>query len=290
MVRAPEQIKKLWIALILSGTYLVLEIVGGIVSGSLALLADAGHMAIDVAALGLGLFALWISSRPPTDEKTYGYYRAEILAALVNGAALVAIAVWIAYEAWDRMKMPPRIEGGLMTVVAAGGLVINLISLGLLRRHSHDNLNLKGVFLHLVSDTLGSISVLVAGFLIWAFGWYWTDIVGSIGIALLIVINSFKLLGECVNVLLEGVPKDLEIAKIKCSLQSCPSVRSVHDLHVWTMTSGLHALSAHIVLEQDINHGKALDTLTTLLRDEYKIEHVTLQLEPTDFTHPHLHF
>jgi cobalt-zinc-cadmium efflux system protein len=278
---------RLWWLLVLSGIYMVAEIVGGIASGSLALLADAGHMAIDVAAMGLSLFALWIATKPPTDEKTYGYYRAEILAALVNGASLVVISFWIIYEAIHRMGDPPEIRGWLMAVVAAGGLVINLVGLGLIYRQSKDNLNLQGVWLHLVTDTLGSVSSLIAGGLVVGFGWRLADPVISVAISLLILYGSWELLSDCVNVLLEGCPKGIKVADIKSAIEAVSAVAEVHDLHVWTMTSHVHALSAHVKLRENSDYGLTLKAISELVKEKFHIEHVTFQLEPLQFTHPH---
>lgn len=286
----PKNLSRLFFVLLLSSSYFVAEVVGGILSGSLALLADAGHMAIDVAAIALGLFAIWISQRPPTDEKSFGYYRAEILAALVNGAALVAISVWIIYEAILRIGHPTEVHGGMLTLVASGGLVVNLIALVLTHESRKSNLNMRGVWLHIASDTLGSVSAMLAGFLIWRFEWYLADPIISVMIALLILYGSWKLLSESVNVLLEGVPKELNLADIRTGLESLESIKDVHDLHVWCVTSGVHALSAHIRVEDGVDSGKVLEAVTGFLRERYQIDHSTIQLEPPSFTHQTLHF
>lgn len=281
--------KLFWI-LILSTAYMVLELVGGFLSGSLALIADAGHMAVDVAAIVLSLFAIWIAQKPPTQHKTYGFYRAEILAALINGALLVTISVWIFVEAWQRLGSPPKIEGALMTVIAAGGLIVNLAGLSLMHRGKNQNLNLRSIWLHLLSDALGSASACLAGFFVWRFEWTLADPIISIGIGLLILHGSWKLLSETVNVLLEGVPKGISLPEIRREIESLSGIDDVHDLHVWTVTSGVHALSAHVRLRDHVDHSMMLGRITTLLETKYNIAHVTLQLEPPAYSHQELHF
>jgi len=286
---SPRNKRELWWVLLLCSSYMIAEIVGGLISHSLALLADAGHMAIDTAAIGLSLFASWIAQKPATDEKTYGYYRAEILAALLNGATLVAISIGIFIESWRRLNHPPEIQGQVMIVVAIGGLVVNLIGLYLMHRRSHENLNMHGVWLHLLTDTLGSLAAIVAAFLIWHFGWNLADPIISMAISALILFGSWKLLSECVNVLLEGVPKGMDVGQIKQGIEALEGVQGVHDLHVWTVTSGVPALSAHVRVMERVDHGVVLQSVTALLRDRHHIEHVTLQLEPPTFTHPDSH-
>jgi len=280
----------LWFLLIISSSYMLAEIVGGLLSRSLALLADAGHMAIDAAAIALSLFAIWIAQKPPTHEKTYGYYRAEILVALVNGATLVAVSLWLMYEAWHRFSNPPEIKGTLMTFVAAGGLLVNLFSLFLIHGERKENLNIRGVWLHIVTDTLGSVSALAAALLVWQFGWNLADPIISFFISLLVLYGSWQLLSECVNVLLEGVPKGLSLAEIKQGIESLDAIQEVHDLHIWTVTNGVNALSAHVRLNEDMDHAAVLQAITSFLRDHYKIDHVTLQLEPPAFSHREMHF
>ncbi len=272
--------------LILSLFYMFAEIVGGWMSGSLAVLADAGHMATDVAAISLSLFAMWVARKPATAEKTYGYYRAEILAALVNGALLVAVSVWIFYEAYSRFNEPRVIQGMWMTLIAAGGLVVNLIALYLTHHGSEHSLNMRAVRLHVISDTLGSLSAIVAGLLVWLVGWKLADPVISVLIAVLILVNSWKLLTECVNVLLEGAPKNIQVDSVRQALESHPDVVGIHDLHVWTLTSRVTALSAHISVKQNTDTHLVLDSLTVLLRDKFEIHHATLQIELSGFEHP----
>lgn len=280
--------RQLWFVLLLSGTYMVAEVIGGLLSGSLALIADAGHMAVDSASVGLGLFAMWVARRPATSQKTFGYYRAEILAALVNGAALLVVALWIFYEAARRFRDPRPIEGGLMLAFATGGLVVNAIALAVTHRGSRASLNLRAVWLHVLSDTLGSLSAIVAGLLVWKLGWVLADPVISFALGLLLLYGAWKLVAECVNVLLEGVPKEIDVQAIRVAMESLEATEEVHDLHVWTLASGVPSLSAHVKLVDKSDPAGALQAITCLLKDRFGIEHVTIQLEPPGFQHPTL--
>lgn len=273
-----------WI-LILTVGYMFAEIVGGVVSGSLALFADAGHMAIDSLAVILGLFAVWISHKPATNEKTYGYYRAEILAALLNGATLIATSFWIFYEAWQRLYTPIEVRGELMGIIALGGLVVNLISLSMLHRGHHHSLNMRGIWLHLITDALGSVSAMVASYLVWKFGWVMADPIVSILIGVLILFGSWRLVSDCVNVLLEGVPKELQLVEVKKSIESVKGVKSLHDLHIWTVTSGVNSLSAHVRLEDGFEHAAVLGAVTQVISSKYGISHTTIQIETDAFSH-----
>jgi len=284
--------RQLWWLSLLSSVYLCAEVVGGLMSGSLALLADAGHMAIDVAAIGLSIFAVWVAKRPANSAKTYGYYRAEILAALVNGAALFGIALWIFYEAWQRFSDPQPIRVGIMAAVAAGGVLVNLIGLLLVRKSCRDNLNLRGVWLHVATDALGSAASLVASLLIFAFGWQLADPILSMGLGGFILFGAYHLLYDCVNVLLEGVPKGVDVEQIRKTIEAYPSVIRVHDLHVWAVASGVHSLSAHVLVVEGVDYCKILEDVISLIEKEFHIEHVTLQIEPPKFHHSkgvHLH-
>jgi len=258
--------------------YMAAEVVGGLLANSLALLADAGHMLSDAASLGLALFAIWIAQRPRTARHTYGFRRAEILAALVNGVTLVVIAVMILLEAWRRFSEPPNVNGELMAAVAAGGLVVNLAGLFILRGGKHESLNIRGVWLHVLADTLGSVQAIVAGALIWIFGWEWMDPVASVLIAVLVVWSAWTLIKEAVNVLLEGAPADLDTREIEHAILGVDGVDRVHDLHVWTITSGFVALSVHVVTEKD-GPDDLLWQVRELLRSEFRIEHSTIQIE-----------
>jgi cobalt-zinc-cadmium efflux system protein len=270
--------RRLGITLALVSTYMVAEVVGGLWANSLALLADAGHMLSDAAALGLALFAIWFARRPATARHTYGYYRAEILAALVNAGSLVAIAVFIFVEAYQRFRNPPEVEGGIMMAVAGGGLLVNIAGLWTLHGGRDDSLNLRGAWLHVLSDALGSVQAIVAGALIVAFGWAWVDPAASVLIGLLVVYSSWSLMKESVAVLMEAAPGHLDVDEVRNRLMQCCGVQAVRDLHVWTITSGLVALSAHVSAERppsDVLHELRHD-----LQERFGIHHTTLQFDP----------
>lgn len=270
---------RLWAVLALVVLYTLAEVIGGLVSGSLALLADAGHMVSDAAAIGLTLFAMRYARRPPTPTRTFGHYRAEILAALANGAALVGIAIAIFVEALARLRTPIAVEAPLMLVVAGGGLVVNLLGLLWLRGGQRGNLNLRGAWLHVLTDALGSAQAIVAGVLIWAYGWSWVDPVASILIALLVIYSSWTLLWQSVAVLMEGVPAHIDLGAVREALRQLPGVEDVHDLHVWSITSGFVALSAHLVVATGADAADILHRAEACLADEFEIRHSTLQLE-----------
>lgn len=280
---------RLWVVLFLSLTYMVAEIVGGWASGSLALLADAGHMGIDVAALVLGLFALWIAKKPATASKSFGYHRAEILAALVNGTTLVGVSIWILYEAWERLHHPTEVRGPLMMAVAGGGLAVNAIAIWLLRPGTKTNLNVRGMWLHLLSDLFGSVSAIAAAFFVWRYQWSLADPIVSSFLAVLILYGAWKLVVECVNVLLEGTPAGVDVGQIRNDLLGLSGVVDVHDLHVWTLASGVPSMSAHVRTKAGSDPAEVLRRVTELLRSAYYIEHVTIQLEPPDFNHREMH-
>jgi len=272
--------RRLALTLGLITLYMLAEVVGGLLSGSLALLADAGHMLSDAAALALALFAIWIAQRPATARRTYGYYRVEVLAALVNGAALLAIAMLVLVEAWQRLRTPEAVRGELMLGVAAGGLVVNLLALWILHAGRRESLNVRGAFLHVLSDTLGSLGAVIGGVLVWKLGWLWADPAVSILIALLVVASGWNLLREVVHVLLEGTPGHIDLDEVRAELAAAPGVLDVHDLHVWTITTGLEALSGHVAVEPGRDHGAVLVELRRRLHERFDIAHVTLQLEP----------
>ena len=263
--------------------YMIAELVGGWLSGSLALLADAGHMLSDAAALALSLFALWIARRPPTPRQTWGYYRSEILAALVNGATLVVISVFILLEAFERFRDPAPVNAPLLMAVATGGLVINLIGLSLLSGSKDDNLNLRGAWLHVLTDALGSVQAILAGALIWWFGWTWADPAASVLIALLVIWSAWHLLRETVGVLMEGAPRHIDVDEVRNSLAGIPGVLEVHDLHVWTITSGMESLSAHVVVAEGEPACDMLTVVRSTLHDRFGIHHLTIQIEPEEF-------
>lgn len=272
---------RLWAVLGLTGTFMVLEAVGGWVSGSLALLADAGHMLTDVGALTLSLLTAWIAQRPADDTKTYGYLRWEILAALVNGAALFGIAGWVVVEAVQRLQHPAPIRTGLFLAVAAAGLVVNLVSLALLHRSREGSLNARGAYLHVLGDALGSVGALGAAAIIWFTGWTAADPIVSIALSLLILVGAWRLIRESTDILLESVPRHVALSEVQGRILGVPGVAAVHDLHVWTVVSGMVAMSGHAVVPDLDAHPGVLEGIRTELA-ALGIAHVTMQLEVAD--------
>jgi len=277
-VRA-ENRRRLAIVLALTVAITVLEVVGGILTGSLALLADAVHMLSDNLALGLALAAVWLAGRPSTPERTFGYQRAEVLAALVNGITLVALAIWIFVAAYGRLSDPPEVLGGWMLAVATVGLVTNLVAASVLARSSHSSLNMSAALRHVIADALGSAGVVVAAIVVLATGWRYADPLAGALIALLVLASSWSVLRDSVHILLEGTPRGLDVRKLRNRLLAVPSVVDVHDLHVWTITSGFPALAAHVLVEPgDDCHARRRE-LEALLARDYGIEHTTLQVD-----------
>ncbi len=266
-------------AFLLTAAFMVAELVGGLLANSLALVADAGHMASDAAALGLGLVALWMASHPHTERRTFGFHRAEILAALANGSLLMAISLVVIWQAFVRLRAPQQIESGLMLLVAILGLGVNVFALHLLRGHRHDNLNVKGAFLHVLGDTVGSVGVVAAGLTIRFTGWTPIDSIVSIGIALLILWSGYGLVRETVSVLLESSPRHLDADALRRDLLAIEGIRDVHDLHIWTVTSGFISLSCHCEVSSSGIADDVLRRATSLLRERYGIRHVTIQPE-----------
>lgn len=276
---AAQHRRRLLLVLGLTTTYMVAEVIGGLVTGSLALIADAAHMLTDVFGLALALFAIWFAGRPATPERTYGYYRAEILAALANALVLFGISAYILYEAWRRFQAPPEVESGPMLAVATVGLVVNLAGAWLLRGASGESLNLRGAYLEVISDLLGSLGVIIAGVIMLLTGWYYADPLFSVIIGLFILPRTWNLLREAVGVLLEGTPARINLAEVRAAMTAVPGVASVHDLHVWSITSGLDAMSAHVVLDGTAARAATLAALNAALKDRFQIEHTTIQLE-----------
>jgi cobalt-zinc-cadmium efflux system protein len=274
--------RRLIAVLALTLAYMLAEAIGGFVTNSLTLLSDAGHMLADVASLLLALLALWFAARPITARKTYGYYRMEILAALANGVALVVISLLISYEAWQRIKSPESVRGFEVMLIAIGGLAVNALSAYVLHSASADNLNMRGAFLHVMGDALGSVGAIIAGFLIWRWGLLLADPVISIAMCLLIIYSSWRLILESVNILLEGTPSRIDVHAIVEAMHAVPGVSNVHDLHVWTISSGMDALSAHVTIEPDISHKAVLEELQERLRSGFNIGHLTIQIESPD--------
>lgn len=265
--------------LALTGAFLVVEVAAGFWTGSLALLADAGHMLTDVAGLALALFAAWIASRPPTPAKSYGYYRVEILAALANGVLLLGVAALILYEAYRRLLAPPDVQGPPMLVVGAAGLAVNLVGMWLLHRGAGESLNVRGAYLEVVSDALGSIGVLVAGALVITTGWRLADPLIGAAIGAFIVPRTWSLLRQSVDILLEATPAHIDLIEVARAMRAVAGVREVHDLHVWTLTSGKHAMSGHVVVDEIVASDRVVRELHALLHDRFDIEHTTVQVE-----------
>lgn len=282
--------RRLTLTVALTALYMVAEVVGGLLSGSLALLADAGHMLSDVAAQALSLFAIWFAQRPGDPQKTYGFYRMEVLAALVNGAALLAISVGIIVAAVRRFQAPVPVEGTILTGVALGGLAVNLIALAILSRGRAESINVRGAWLHVLTDTLGSVGAAIAGVLVWTLGWMWADPAVSIAIGLLVIYSAWGLLKEVVGVLMEHAPPHIDMEQVRSALAGTPGVSEVHDLHVWCITTGIEALSCHIVASDDApSQGDLLRALRDTLHERFGIDHMTIQIEPEGFVEHDLH-
>jgi cobalt-zinc-cadmium efflux system protein len=282
LTRGPATpLPRLWLVLGLTGAVMVLEVVGGWISGSLALLADAGHMLTDVGALGLSLLTAWIAQRPADETKTYGYLRWEILAALVNGAALFGIAGWVVVEAVQRIQHPEPIRTGLFLAVAAAGLAANLVSLGLLHGTRAGSLNARGAYLHVLGDALGSLGALGAAAIIRVTGWTVADPIVSIALSLLILVGAWRLLRESTDILLDAVPRHVALAEVHRRILGVAGVAAVHDLHVWTVVNGVVAMSGHAVVPDLVAHPGVLEGIRTEMA-ALGIGHVTMQLEVAD--------
>jgi cobalt-zinc-cadmium efflux system protein len=271
--------RRLIIVLAITSTFMVVEFVGGWLANSLALMADAGHMLNDVAALALTWFALWFSQRPATPAKTYGYLRMEILVALVNGAALILIALVIYWHAYHRLLQPQQVEGTLMLAVATGGLLVNIVGAVLLHSSSSHNLNMRGAYLHVLGDLLGSAGAITAAVIILLTGWYIADPIISAVVATLILIGAWRLVRESVDILLEAVPKHIDIAAVQRSMLELDGMEEVHDLHVWTLTSGFLAMSGHAVIRDPARYKDTLQEVHDLMHSRFGISHVTVQVE-----------
>ena len=266
-------------ALVLTSAFLVVEVVGGVWTGSLALLADAGHMLADVGALVLSLLAAWFARRPPTAANTYGYYRMEILAALANGVVLFGVAAVVLYEAYRRIWAPPQVLAGPMLLIAVFGLCVNLAGMWLLHGGAGESLNMRGAYLEVASDAISSIGVIVAAVVIRTTGLVLVDPLVSAGIGLFILPRTWGLMRQAIHILMEGVPPHLDSREIEAAMRTAHGVRAVHDLHIWTLTSGREALSAHVLVEDLADGQHVLGDLQALLRQRFGIEHVTIQLE-----------
>lgn len=266
-------------ALGLTATYMFAEVVGAMVTGSLALLADAAHMLTDVAGLALALIAIRFAAREATSKLTYGYLRLEVLSALTNAVVLLLLTVYIVYEAYQRFLAPPEVLSGPMLAVAVVGLIVNLISMWLLAGGSSESLNVKGAYFEVLGDMLGSLGVIVAALLMMWKGWRLADPVIGAGIGLFIVPRTWVLLKQVTNILMEGTPAHIDVDEMQRRLMSIPGVRAVHDLHVWTITSGVDALSCHLVVDDLAQGASFLRQARGLAKSEFGIDHVTIQIE-----------
>lgn len=281
--RDPRSVTRLKISLAITSLYMIAEAVGGYLANSLALIADAGHMLTDVGALALTLTAIWFASRPANSQKTYGYFRLEILAAFVNGIALALISIFVIIEAFKRLNAAEEVQGLEMTIVAVGGLMVNVFSAFLLSGGQKSDLNMRSAWLHVVGDALGSVAAIAAGLGILLMGWTWADAVSSVIISVIIIYGSWNIITESVHVLLEGTPSHINIAAVKEAILKVGGVRGVHDLHVWSIASGIDALSAHVRHSNEISAHDLLRNLRTLLHEKFGLDHLTIQTESDDF-------
>lgn len=274
--------KKLWAVLTMTVLFMAVEVVAGLFTGSLALLADAGHMFSDAAGLALALIAVWYSARPPSKARSYGYYRTEILASLVNAMMLIGISLFVLYSAATRLLAPPEVLSGPMIWVALLGLMINFIAVKILHSSATHSLNMRGAYMEVFSDMVGSAGVLLAASIISFTGWFWVDSLVSGLIGLLIIPRTWKLLMESVNILMEGTPNRIDPAELSTELKRLPGVLEVHDLHVWTITSGLDSMSAHLRVDAGASSTAVLEAVHELLEDKFDIRHSTVQIEIVD--------
>ncbi|EFK37899.1 Cadmium, cobalt and zinc/H(+)-K(+) antiporter [Chryseobacterium gleum] len=281
--------KNLLIVLCLSGTYLIAEVIGGIVTNSLALLADAAHMLTDVVGLLLAFIAIKIGERKADPSKTYGYYRTEILAAVINAVVLLGISVYVLFEAYQRFQNPPEVQSKSMLIVAGIGLIVNIVGMVILRKDSESSLNMKGAYFEVLSDMLTSVGVMIAGIIMLTTGWYYADPLISAAIGLLIFPRTWRLLKEAINVLLEGTPKDVDIHELRESLEKTPGVKDVHDLHVWSLTSSVNAMSVHVVKENGYSQNQLLKILKDTTVNNFKISHTTFQIEEEGYEENEVH-
>ncbi|WJH37269.1 cation diffusion facilitator family transporter [Paenibacillus sp. CC-CFT747] len=279
--------KGLAIALALTGGIMLLEFAGGLYTRSLALLSDSGHMLSDTAALGLSLLALWFASKPASARRTYGFHRFEILAALFNGIALFGIAGFIIWEAWKRLSAPPEVAGGTMTAIAVIGLLANLGSAWSLLRKGDvkNNVNLRSAYLHILGDALGSLGAIAAGVLMTVFGWYAADPIISVFVSVLILRSAWGIISHTVHVLMEGTPPTVSEPDVRKALEQLPGVIDVHDLHIWTITSGLNSLSCHLLIEDSRDAFAVLQQAIQLAEDRFGIHHPTIQIENSTIRH-----
>jgi cation diffusion facilitator family transporter len=289
-VSRERNIKGLAIALVTTVIIMVLEFFGGLTTNSLALLSDSGHMLSDVSSLALSLVAMWFAAKPPSPQKTYGFYRFEILAALMNGIALFIIAGFIIWEAYQRFFAPPTVSSWLMMTIAAIGLLANLFSAWVLTRQGDvkENVNVRSAYLHVLGDALGSVGAIVAGIVMAAFSWYIADPIISVVVAILILKSAWGVIDESIHILMEGTPLTVDSDEVKQVLLQIPGVKSIHDLHIWTVTSGIDSLTCHLVIDNDQDSQSILQQAIMRIEEQFSIQHTTLQIETKDFQHANL--
>lgn len=283
--------KSLTFALIITAGIMFLELIGGLMTNSLALLSDSGHMLSDVSSLALSLLAMWFAARPPSPRKTYGYYRFEILAALFNGVTLFVVAGFIIWESVERFINPPKVASGSMMMIAAIGLIANLLSAWVLMRGGDvkENVNVRSAYLHVLGDALGSVGAIVAGLFMMAFSWYIADPIISVIVAVLILKSAWGVVVHSVHILMEGSPITIDRDKVKKVLESIPGVVNVHDLHIWTITSGMDTLSCHMLVEEKANTQQVLQQAIQEIEKHFAIQHTTIQVETKEFQHHEHH-
>jgi cobalt-zinc-cadmium efflux system protein len=274
-----QQIIRLKIVLLLISSYIAVEVIGGLLTGSLALIADAGHMLTDAGGLALALFAINFSTKPPTPQRTYGFYRIEILAALANGAVLILVSIYIIYDAYGRIIEPPEIQSIPMISIAAIGLAVNLVGIKLLKVHAKDSLNIEGAYLEVLKDTLGSVSIILVGVIIFATKFYLADPIISVGLAFYILPRTWSLMKKSINVLMEGVPMNISYEEVKKAILQIKGVTGVFDMHIWTITSGMDAITAHVVVSDPSKSQTILKEISSILEKRFKITHTTIQIE-----------
>ena len=282
--------RPLAIILVLTSIYMLAEVVGGLLTNSLALLADAGHMLTDVGGLGLAFLAISFAERPATAERTYGYYRVEILAALVNAVVLIGISLYVLFESYHRFLNPPEVQSLGVLGIASVGLAVNIAGVFILRAGSKESLNLKGAYFEVLSDMLASVGVIIAAVIMITTGWYYADPLISAAIGLFIFPRTWALLRDAVGVLLEGTPSDVNMAKVRSALSDIGGVAEIHDLHVWSITSGMNALSVHAVLADGAGHDEVLKKIHDTCLSKFEIVHVTAQVERDEFACHEAHF
>ncbi|MDQ3869318.1 MAG: cation diffusion facilitator family transporter [Thermoproteota archaeon] len=274
-----QQINKLKIVLLLVSSYIVVEVISGLLTSSLALIADAGHMLADAGGLTLALFAINFSSKPATPQRTYGFYRIEILAALANSAILILVSIYILYDAYERIIEPPQIKGAALIIVGTIGLVVNLVGINILKGHANENLNIEGAYLEVLKDTLGSVGVVVVGIITSISEFYLVDPIISVGLAFYILPRIWSLMKKSINILMEGVPMNISYEEVKKAILQIKGVTGVFDIHIWTITSGMDAITAHVVVSDPSKSQTILKEISSMLENRFKITHTTIQIE-----------